>query len=402
MQDNGSLRNLMMFAAARCGTVSQSATPQPPVIRKPLTKAKAPRKTQYSYSRLDKYCECGYRYKLTYEDGNYIDEAGIAAAIGTLVHYTEEQIAKHIMAGEPIPYEDLKKTFMEINIPEKKAEYDASGHKKKGSEGGIYGINEIKKRFGKEFYELDRQGTTFAQKCSEYLSSGIYRLQQRMDSHPELEIVGVEVEFFCEFEGNALHGYIDRVLRNKDTGEYILEDIKTKGKPFDEEKLKTPLQFIVYSIAAAKLYDLQDYPTSFNYDLPFCNLIQPAGTKGCLTRGFTKLEKIFSGIEEKKFVPHPTALCYWCEFCDNNPHRPEAGKAMCPYYSLWTPDGTHKSYETNRKWEGQEKHQSILEAYRAQYGLHRASPGVIEDFGLDSPGTGAKGTKTNGFDDFDF
>lgn len=360
---------------------------------------KKPKKTQYSYSRLDKYCECGYRYKLTYEDGNYIDEPGVAAAVGTLVHHIEEEIAGYIMAGEPIPYDDLRKEFFEINIPEKKAEYDSSGHKKKGSEGGIYGVNELKKRYVSEFFELDNQGTSYFAKCQEYATSGIYRLQKYMDSHPELEIVAVEKEFFCEFNGFALHGYIDRVLRDKETGEYILEDIKTKGKPFDESKLKTPLQFVVYAIAAAKEYGLSDYPTRFHYDLVFCDMRQDAGTKGCIARGFAKLEKIFSGITSKQFVPHPSPLCYWCEFCDINPHRPEAGRAMCPYYSLWTPGGAHKAYETNHKWEGPEAHEAILEEYRSSNGLAQASAGVMEDLGIKKP---AKPAAPKVYDDFDF
>ena len=362
-------------------------------------KIKGPKKTRYSYSRLDKYCECGYRYKLTYEDGNYIDEPGVAAAVGTLVHHIEEKIAGYIMAGEPIPYDDLRREFFEIDVPEKEPEYDSSGHKKKGSEGGIYGVNVLKGKSGGDFFELDSQGTSYFAKCQEYATSGIYRLQKYMDSHPELEIVDVEKEFFCEFNGFALHGYIDRVLRDKETGEYILEDIKTRGKPFDEEKLKTPLQFVVYSIAAAKEYGLSEYPTRFNYDLPFCDIRQAAGTKGCLNRGFKKLEKIFSGITSKQFVPHPSPLCHWCEFCDTNPHQPEAGKAMCPYYSLWTPDGKHKAYETNHKWEGEEAHDRILEEYRAKKGRSKASAGVLEDFGLDKP---SMPPAPKVFDDFDF
>ena len=83
---------------------------------------KPPKKTQYSYSRLDKYCECGYRYKLTYEDGNYIDEAGAAAAVGTLVHHIEERIAGYIKTGAEIPYGELREELFQIDVPEKKAE----------------------------------------------------------------------------------------------------------------------------------------------------------------------------------------------------------------------------------------------------------------------------------------
>ena len=350
----------------------------PFVPKEPLVKE--PKKTQYSYSRLDKYVECGYKYKLVYEDRNFISETGVAAAVGTLVHYIEETIANHIIKGEKIDYDALKKEFYEIDIPEKAPEYDADGHKKKGSEGGIYGVNKLQKMYGEEFFELNQDGVSYFTKCEEYRESGIYRLEKYMNAHPELRIVAVEKEFFAEYKGRLLHGYIDRILFDTSTKEYILEDIKTKGKPFKEDKIKTPLQFVVYSIAAAKMFGLFDFPTRFNYDLPFCDMRQPAGTKGVMARGFKKLDAVFAGIEAKDFPPGPSPLCHWCEFSPTNPKQPEAGKGMCPYYSKWTPDGTHKAWEVDHKWQGQEAHEAIMDQYRRELGEPDTPAQVAKDF----------------------
>ena len=343
-------------------------------------KTKEPKKTQYSYTRLDKYCECGYRYKLVYEDKNYISETGVAAAVGTLVHYIEETIANLIIAGKPIDYDALRKEFYEVNIPEKEPEYDSNGNKKKGSEGGIYGVKVLQEKYQAEFFELDANGSSYFTKCEEYRKNGIYRLENHLKAHPELSLVAVEKEFFVEYAGHLIHGYIDRILYDKDAKEYVIEDIKTKGKPFPDDKLKTPLQFVIYSLAVCKMYGLFDYPTRFNYDLPFCDVRQAAGTKGVMARGFKKMDKIFAGIEAKDFAPGPSPLCYWCEFCPNNPNQPEAGKGMCPYFSLWSPDGKHKAWECHHKWEGQARHDAIMAEYRKELGEPDTPEQVAKDF----------------------
>ena len=369
----------------------------PFVPKEPLVKE--PKKTQYSYSRLDKYVECGYKYKLVYEDRNFISETGVAAAVGTLVHYIEETIANHIIKGEKIDYEALKKEFYEINIPEKTPEYDAEGHKKKGSEGGIYGVKILQSKYQKEFFELDANGSSYFSKCEEYRQNLIYRLERRMKENPNLEIIGVEVEFFVDYIGRLIHGYIDRVLFDHDTNEYILEDIKTKGKPFPDNKLKTPLQFVVYSIAAKKLYGLVDYPTRFYYDLPFCDMLQQAGTAGVMNRGFKKLDSTFAGIEAKEFKPGPSPLCHWCEFSPTNPDQPEAGRGLCPYYSLWDTEGKHKAWETAHKWEGPERHEAIMDEFRREMGEPNTPLQVMRDFDFqETPQTPAKSP----YGDFDF
>jgi len=377
------------------------ATAYTPTVKEP--KIKEPKKTQFSYTRLDQYDDCAYKYRLKYEEKNYIDETGVAAAVGTLIHYIEETIANCIIKGEEIDYPALRKLLYEVDIPEKEPEYDSDGNKKKGSEGGIYGVKKLQQMYKDEFYELDENGSSYYNKCVEYRDHGIHRLEDYMKAHPELKIVAVEKEFHAEYKGHALHGYIDRILYDEDKREYVLEDIKTKGKPFKEEKIKTPLQFVVYSYALKNMLGLYDYPTRFNYDLPFCDMRQAAGTKGVMNRGFKKLDAIFAGIEAKDFPPGPSPLCYWCEFSPTNPKQPEAGKGMCPYYSLWTKGGTHKAWETDRKWAGAEAHEAIIEQYRRECGEPTAPLQVVKDFGFDEPAAAPKPEKpATPWGDFDF
>ena len=349
-------------------------------------KIKEPKKTQYSYTRLDKYTECGYRYKLVYEDKNYISETGIAAAIGTLVHYIEETIANCIIEGKPIDYEALRKEFYNVNIPEKEPEYD------------LYGIKAIQEKFQAEFFELDADGSSYFTKCEQYRESGIYRLERYLKQHPNLRLVAVEKEFTVEYKGHIIHGYIDRIMFDNDTQEYVIEDIKTKGKPFRDDKLKTPLQFVVYSLAVRQMYGLLDYPTRFYYDLPFCDIRQEAGTKGVMNRGFKKMDSIFAGIEAKEFKPGPSPLCHWCEFSPTNPNQPEKGRGLCPYYSLWSPDGSHKAWECAHRWAGPEGHEAVMEEFRRELGEPGVSSQVAHDFDFEE----AKPAAPKPYDGFDF
>ena len=60
---------------------------------------------QYSYSKLDLYAGCGFKYKLKYIDKiqfKWTDT--IATEFGTCIHSIEEDIANAIKAGEPINY----------------------------------------------------------------------------------------------------------------------------------------------------------------------------------------------------------------------------------------------------------------------------------------------------------
>ena len=101
----------------------------------------------------------------------------------------------------------------------------------------------MSKKYREEFYDIDPvTGDSYYQKCQQFLAKGIYGLENFMKENPDLEIYDVEHEFLVPYDVEingikttvALYGFIDRILRNKKTGEFIIEDIKTKGKPFDE------------------------------------------------------------------------------------------------------------------------------------------------------------------------
>lgn len=307
------------------------------------------RQEKFSYSKLNTYINCPFKYWLTYVKGNFINTANINTYFGTLVHWIEQHIAMQIMAGENVDYEKFKNDFLNLNIP-KTSKFDTNGD--------VYGVNILKERFKDDFYATDDEGNSFFKRSADYLSHGIYRLEEYMQQNPNLKLIDVEKHFEVEFEGVLLTGSIDRVLFDTDTNEYIIEDIKTKNKLFRDQDTVTPLQAVIYSYALKSILGLDDYPTQFAYDLPFCDTRQSAGTKGYIDRGIKKIKKVLDDIHSEDFYSNPTPLCHWCSFCETNPEQPEEGKKLCPYFSLWTRDD--KTREVKHKWCGMDKHEEVL------------------------------------------
>lgn len=299
---------------------------------------------RYSFSKLNTFIQCPFKYYLKYVLGNFIDTSGLAAYFGSLVHHIEESIGNSIKNGEVINYDQLKEEFYNINRP-KKDKHDISGD--------IFGINILKTKFKNEFYKIDAKGQSYATKAENYANVGIYRLENFMNNNPNLEIFSTEHHFEIEFHNVILTGSIDRILRDKNTGEFIIEDIKTKDKFFSEEETVTPLQAVIYSIALKSIANLNDFPATFRYDLPIVGARQSAGTKGFVKRGCEKIVKILEQIHSLESSPKPCPLCYYCEF---------KNAYMCPYHSLWTPE--HKTFSTSHEWAGLENHNRILEEYK--------------------------------------
>lgn len=321
---------------------------------------------RFSYTKISCLEQCGFKYKLQYIDKNYFFDNTIATEIGSLVHYIEETIARTLKAGLQVNYEQLKDMFINLDKkPEKETnilEPNSSSNKSDKEE--ILGVKAISEKYKKDFYEIDGNGQSYYSKCQDYLNYGIYRLENFLKENPEWEIFDVEHEFLIPYhEDFALYGFIDRIFKNKITGAFRIEDIKTKDHPFDDKQLVTPLQFVTYAIGLKTQLNLADYPVEFYYDLPFCDLRQKAGTNGFINRGIKKLDKLLEQSKSDTFAPKPSPLCHWCVFCPTNQNQPEEAKYKCPYFSLWTPGGTAKSWDVMNQWEGKERHELILKRF---------------------------------------
>lgn len=330
-------------------------------IKIDVNKIELSKKKRFSYSKLNTYDTCPFSYFLKYVQHHYFYTDNLAAEFGTLVHYIEEMIGNNIKNNEEINYEKLKYDFVNINLPkkDKKDRQDLSTKQSKDSDDGILGINALKEKYREEFFEMDEDtGENYFTKAHDYMTKGIYRLENFMKNNPNYKIVDLEKKFEIEVNDIIFYGFIDKIIQDTESGEYLIFDIKTKDHLFTDKDLATPLQFVFYSIAVKETYHLENYPSLCFYDLPIVNTIQQAGTKGFLSRGFKKLTTILQGIKEEEWKPKPGPLCHWCDFCPTCERQPEEGKDLCFYFSYWN-EKEPRNFKTFRKWEGLEVHKNL-------------------------------------------
>lgn len=306
---------------------------------------------KFSYSKLNIYENCAWRYKLTYEDGYYVDSSSVATDFGTLVHFVEETIANDIKKNdnEPVFMIDMSK-YVELFINGYK---DDTEH--------VLGIKEIKEKFPETFYQADKSGMDYNEKANHYLNNGIYFLQDFLNANRNLVVLDTEKEFSITFEGVTFSGFIDRVLKDTSTGNIIVEDMKT-WSTIESHGLATPLQFVIYVKAASELYDVPEDKIQCFYSLPLAVERYEAGTKNFMTRGVKKLKELLKRISEKDYTPKPSPLCAFCPFSETNPDQPEEAKNLCPYFSHWTKEN-RKDFTKEYEWFGMEHHAEIMEDF---------------------------------------
>ena len=317
-----------------------------------MLELKNQKESKFSYSKLNTYESCPWKYKLQYIDHHFIDSSTIANEFGTLIHFIEETIANDIIANNHEPYfmiDDNKYIDLFINC-------GVEGHPIQD----ILGARKIKEKYPEAFYEKDKYGFSYDDKANIYLNYGIYRLRDFLANNRHLRIIGVETPFDIRYEDKIFHGFIDRVFKDTVTNQIIIEDIKT-WQNIKGHDLVTPLQFVFYTQAAQEIFNVQEDAISCFYELPLAGERHQAGTKGYMKRGAKKIAKLLDAINAKDYTPKPTPLCHWCSFSDTCPTQPEEGKNLCPYRSNWTKE--KKDFSVDFEWLGIENHEAVLEAY---------------------------------------
>lgn len=289
---------------------------------------------RYSYSKISTYEGCKFKFKLQYIDGNWVPSSSIATEFGTAMHEAEEDIAKAIQAGQPIDYVKIKNDFI---IKNRKLEY----------------------KYASEYNVPDnKEGSfrTYKEKMNEYLDTYIYRLETFMKQHPTYKIAGIEQAFdFSYDEKHSFNGKIDRVFLDEATGKLIIQDIKSWAEPKKPAELKAPMQFAVYMMAAELLYGVNRSNITCEYDLPLCNISQPATSPTIIEECEPQIQKLFAGIAAGNFKPSPSALCNWCQYSPiANPDLLNSKpNAVCPYACTWRKKGDNVR-DVLMRWQGPE------------------------------------------------
>ena len=293
-----------------------------------------------SYSRVDTYKRCPFKYKLLYIEKHQIETDTVSTELGSLIHYIEEQISKDLKEGKEINYDLYKEQLLNI------------------TSGKITGINIIKEKYKKEWRVPDKNDFSHEDKANVYLEKGIYRLENYLKENPNLSIYAMELPFQLTIHEKAFKGFIDRIYYDKSNGSYIIEDIKTYTKSMTGKELKQSLQMYVYT-AALKIIIGPDVAMKCQYNLPLIDKIQQSEVDNQYIR--THLDEILKNIDEGHFYPKPTPLCHWCVFSPTYPNQPKEAKNLCPYFCKWTKE--NKTDEVENEWQGENMHPVILESF---------------------------------------
>ena len=294
---------------------------------------------------------CEYQFYQKYEQGNYIFAPSLATELGSILHKGLELKGRYIINKQKVDYDEIKRVVMD----------GAEEVTDKGTE-KLIGVKEIKRKYFEEWNRVDeKSGMTYEQKLDIYFNKV---LPTRMEDE-EWEVIGVEIPFKFVYDGRVIiHGFIDRIDRNRRTGEYRVVDYKSSKKVFIDKEIKTPLQMVVYDLACLYLYGA--LPTKHEYDFICLNKKQTEEqgvcSQGYLKRGVKKINSLLDAVEKKifedDFVPSPSPLCHWCDFCKHSVGGNSYSKSLCEYYSLWTPE--NKTYAVNKKFGEVVKNQRIF------------------------------------------
>lgn len=291
----------------------------------------------FSYSKMEVFKNCPFQYKLKYVDKKYSKDTSIALELGSLCHYVLESKGKMIVSGETVDYEKLNDILMNgVTETDEKTKEE------------LLGVNQLKRKYFEVWHEADNaSGASYDEKI---------KLFDKV-LHDEMEETDWKPTYFekpFEFVWDnkvILKGFIDRI-DTKD-GQYRTVDYKTSKKVYEQSKLATSLQFGVYALAILNEFGV--LPIESEYRFILIDDKQYALTKGWENRLIKAMDKVFGDIEasEKKsvFVPKPSPLCHWCNFCQTNPEA-TIYRNECEYFSKWTP--TQKTFEVNKKWNALE------------------------------------------------
>ena len=280
-----------------------------------------------SFSQYQLYSTCPRAYKLRYIDKLGESSANIYTIFGTAIHET----IQHFLS---VMYGVSKKQAMEIDTDKLLLDW-------------------MRKEFIKENDKLT-EGTVCTQlELEEFYGDGrriIEWFKKKIDkfyTKTGFELVGIEIPLNAKVkEGVNFIGFIDVLLKDKTTQDYIIIDLKTSTrgwnkyqkadkiktsqmllyKKFYSEKYDIPLDKIKveYQILKRKLWEAADFP------VPRISKFVPANGKPSVNRawdGFLGFVNNVFGengeIIQTDFPTNKGKHCDWCEFKERN---------LCP---LW-------------------------------------------------------------------
>jgi len=244
--------------------------------------------TTYSHSKLNTFKQCPLRFKYKYIDKIKPEiEKTIEAHLGTAVHNTLEWL-----------YYQIK----ENKIPT---------------------IEEMIMQYSEKWIQDFQENILIVKKhltSRDYFNQGVQFLTEYyVKNYPfDENTIALEkkIEFILDKEKNhKLIGYIDRLVHNKETGNYEIHDYKTANSLPSQEKVDSDVQLALYSIAIKELFGKENNVLLIWHYLAHNQKICSTRTNEQLEKLKQNILKLIDKIESgKDFKANQTKLCGWCEY----------------------------------------------------------------------------------------
>ena len=306
-----------------------------------LFRAIAPEKKEgdktISYSQFAMWSTCPQKWKLTYIDRHRLGGPSIHTCFGTSFHETLQWYL-HTMYNESVKKAD------QLNLQECLHEQMIQNYMLDVSNlGGVHFSNP------QQLHEFFEDGVAILDWIKKHRSTYF--------SSTQYELVGIEMPLYIQAsDTNAkviMNGFLDIVLREKETGKIIIIDIKTSTKGWNAyakaDKTKAS-QLVLYKSYFAKQYGYDEDNIDIKYFIVKRKLIEgfmypqkrvqefvPASGKptrrkllneiesfikaGFNEDGSYKMDGVFPAVGDKGLKN-----CRYCEFADKEDMCPKANR----------------------------------------------------------------------------
>ncbi len=260
----------------------------------------------YSHSRLSTFEQCPFKFKLRYIDEIIPEiEQTIESHLGRSVHETLEWLYKKIIKEKKVA------TITEL-------------------------IDKYTEAWEKSFtldIKIVRKNLT----AKDYFNKGVKFLIDYYFKHQPFQDGTIEIEkqiiVKLDSEGKyKVQGFVDRIVKNSQTGEYEIHDYKTANTLPKKEKIESDRQLALYSIAVKEMFNTNTNVNLIWHYLAHNIQIISKRTNSQLESLRREIIDLINKIESaKEFPQYTSVLCDWCEY-----------KSMCPAFGGRVPEKQSK------------------------------------------------------------
>ncbi len=258
----------------------------------------------YSHSRIEMFAQCALRYRFKYIDKiEKPDEQSVEAFLGKRVHECLQKLYGDLRNGLALSLDEILKFYQD----------------------------EWRRQWTPAIKIIRR--TTNEMDYLKYGQTCLANYYQRHTPFTQSETIATEEHFQFSLDGNgcyALQGYIDRVARRAD-GTYEIHDYKTSRTLPSQVSLDCDRQLGLYQIGLQNMRpDAQNVELYWHYLAHGKTLRSTRQPKQLAQLCEITIKRIEHIEREKRFDPHKSPLCDWCEYKPECPAWSRSNQARMP------------------------------------------------------------------------